>query len=568
MHAEFIPLTDIALDANNQQEIAVFDRKIIDRTHFTTDIKAQMSLFSEQKSSRYALYYEEAYPFCVNLFALLHCNKDVWIAGNNKIATAERLIEQGCQLAGEWSGLDLLLPKNEGTTEKLEALNLDAELTIFTSGSNGEAKAIKKSLRQLQNEVEILEQQWGGLLGQAQVLATVSHQHIYGLLFRVLWPLASGRCFHSQMYLSPEALLKAAKNNTAVWIASPAQLKRLDEMAPWDDIAMLRVIFSSGGALLMEAATQINQCCGHKVIEVYGSSETGGVAWRQSVSDELWTVFDGITIKRDIGGGQRLFSPFLSDPAGHILDDKIEFHENGSFLLLGRIDRIVKVEEKRLSLDELEAFLNDSEWVQQSHTFLIPSDLSAKKRDKIASVLVLTNSGNEYLQQQGRAALIKQLRKRLSLGFESVVLPRKWMFIESLPLTTQGKIDHQLLMQLVSLDTTRFPQIQGCNISVDSVLLQFCVQPEIIYFSGHFPGLPILPGVAQIAWVERFGKIFFNIDQPFLRMEVIKFKKKITPGKIIQMQLNWKVNNNKLYFEFISSSDSHSSGRIVYGEQP
>jgi 3-hydroxymyristoyl/3-hydroxydecanoyl-(acyl carrier protein) dehydratase len=70
-----------------------------------------------------------------------------------------------------------------------------------------------------------------------------------------------------------------------------------------------------------------------------------------------------------------------------------------------------------------------------------------------------------------------------------------------------------------------------------------------------------------LAWVEQFGKLFFNIALPFLRMEVIKFKKIIRPGDIIQMRLNWKADNQKLYFELSSVSDSHSSGRMVYGEQ-
>jgi 3-hydroxymyristoyl/3-hydroxydecanoyl-(acyl carrier protein) dehydratase len=97
------------------------------------------------------------------------------------------------------------------------------------------------------------------------------------------------------------------------------------------------------------------------------------------------------------------------------------------------------------------------------------------------------------------------------------------------------------------------------------VTLEFRIQPELVYFQGHFPGQPILPGVAQLAWVERYGKILFAIEQPFLTMEAIKFKKIIQPKALITITLEWNAVSGKLYFELCSSTASHSSGRMVYG---
>ncbi|MEO1895586.1 MAG: AMP-dependent synthetase, partial [Methylococcales bacterium] len=173
----------------------------------------------------------------------------------------------------------------------------------------------------------------------------------------------------------------------------------------------------------------------------------------------------------------------------------------------------------------------------------------------------------EQLQLQGRSQLIKQIRQHLSNRFESVVLPRKWLFIQALPYTAQGKINQQLLTELLSLDSNRFPQIVQCDFQDNHVELQLKVLAKIVYFTGHFPEQPILPGVTQIAWAEQFGKLFFAIKQPFLRMEVIKFKKIIRPGDSISMTLNWKAESSKLYFEINSETDSHSSGRMVYGAQ-
>lgn len=562
MCAKLTSLIHCTLDNKGIETVAIFKGQQVSRAQFHTDVEEYALTLSKQKTKNFALFFEEGYLFCVSLFALMHSGKKIWVAGNNTTATANKLIERGCLLLGEWRGREFLVEPEQNCDFRLEALSSDnANLMIFTSGSTGKAKEIKKSISQIQSEINFLEKQWGVLLGQAQICSTVSHQHIYGLIFQLLWPLATGRVFHSQRFLSPEHLLKAAHHIDTYWVASPAQLKRLDEYTLWNEMSVLKAIFSSGGFLPDNVATQIQSNCGHKVLEVYGSSETGGIAWRQLVDDKLWIPFDGVQLMMDKQGCCQLSTPYLADDEPVSLDDKIELHSNGQFTLLGRMDRIVKVEEKRLSLDELEYGLNQSDWVSHSRTLML-----SDTRDKIAAVLILTEKGRQFVADQGRTSFIKELRKQLMQRFESVVLPRKWMFMLAIPLTAQGKIDQDLLIQLFSLETDHFPQIHCCEIDEDRVELQLRVQPNLVYFSGHFPQQPILPGATQLAWVETFGKLFFHIDLPFLRMEVIKFKKIIRPGEYIHMELRWKPDKTKLYFDLSSKNGSHSSGRMLYGD--
>ena len=564
MCAELVSLAQCALaDENNERIVSIQAGQAIDRQRFCDEVASHAATFRQQSQARYALYCESSYSFAVMLFGLLHAGKQVWIPGNNRPATADKLLDQGCRLLGEWPGetgkISEVSTVNKSCPMRPLALP-QTQLTIFTSGSSGQPKAIPKTLLQLQREVEVLERQWGAMLGQAAAVATVSHQHIYGLLFRLLWPLAAGRCFHSQMFLSPEPMLKAVAATQAYWVASPAQLKRLDERTAWNEVARLSAVFSSGGALMAEAARQIEKLSGKPVIEIYGSSETGGIGWRQSTAGARWNPFAGIRLISDQEGRAQLNSPFLPDAESYRLDDRIELHDDGLFTLSGRIDRIVKVEEKRLALDELERVLRQSDQVAQAHTLLLTG-----RRDLIAAVIVLTGAGKISLQQQGRAAMVRELRAQLMHTFESVVLPRKWLFMDALPLSSQGKIDNRLLQQLLMLDSGKFPQLLSCQLENNRVKLELRIQPELVYFTGHFPEQPILPGVTQLAWTEEYGKLFFAIEQPFLTMEVIKFKKIIQPEALITMTLEWKADSGKLYFDLSSVTESHSSGRMVYG---
>ena len=268
-----------------------------------------------QPFKNYALYTEDAYPFAVLLFALLHAGKQIWIPGNNRPGTAEQL-SSDCQLLGDWQSAGCfnyrLDAPEYSSRPSLSPLNpLDHQLVIFTSGSTGQAKPIAKCLNQFQLEIDTLEQRWGEQLDDSEAVATVSHQHIYGLLFRVLWPLSAGRCFHSQAYINPETLVNAVQHKPAYWIASPAHLKRLDQQTPWGGISGLKAIFSSGGPLPENAAQQIFSSSGQAVIEVYGSSETGGIAWRQQ--EKAWTLFTGMRLS-SIDGKWWLQSPYLQIP--------------------------------------------------------------------------------------------------------------------------------------------------------------------------------------------------------------------------------------------------------------
>ncbi len=564
MSDKLLPLSH-CLSAERQPvaPVAYHGGQYYSAAQFAGAVKSWVDTLQAQPFRHYALYTEDAYPFAVLLFALLHTGKHIWIPGNNRPGTAGQLAAD-CQLLGDWQNseaFDYRLDAKDSSNQPLSPLNpLDQQLVIFTSGSTGQAKPIVKCLNQFQLEIAALEQQWGAQLGQAAAVATVSHQHIYGLLFRVLWPLSAGRCFHSQAYINPEALVKALQHGSAYWIASPAHLKRLDPQSPWDAIAKLKGIFSSGGALPETAAQQLLIDGGQAVIEVYGSSETGGVAWRQQ--HKAWTLFSGMSLQC-LAGTWLLQSPYLENDDGFKLDDHITLLDDSRFTLHGRSDRIVKIEEKRLSLAELEQHLLAAPEIADAYALVL-----SKARDTVAAVVVLTAQGLEQLASQGRNRLIRHLRKALESWFEPVLLPRKWLFVNTMPLSNQGKIDRPLLIGLLDFDNGKLPQVLNVDINADSVQLGLRVPEDLLYFPGHFADYPILPGVVQLAWAEHFGKLFFVIAQPFSSMEVVKFTQAIHPGYQLTLCLDWKTAQGKLHFNFSSALGTHSSGRMVYAGTP
>ena len=437
-------------------------------------------------------------------------------------------------------------------------LDLDCcQLSLCTSGSSGEPKRIDKTLRQLANEVQALEHLWGADLGEACIIGSVATQHIYGLLFRVLWPLCAGRSFVRKQLAFPEDLQRASREHPAfAWVASPALLKRMGDNLDWPALGAVRRVFSSGGALPAEAAKSLHERLQQWPTEIFGSSETGGIAWRQG--QHLWQPFADVALSQDSDGALLIASPYL--PAGHIehTADAARIAVDGRFELLGRLDRIVKLEEKRISLPMLEQALMAHDWVAEARLGVVQEN-----RASLGALLVLSERGLRALRNQGRRSLTQALRQHLSQHCETLALPRRWRLLRQLPLNAQGKLPQAEVEALLLAPRPTAPEVLE-QLEVDGEWsLQLAVPPDLAYFSGHFPRAPVLPGVVQVDWALSLGQQLMDLPAKFSGMEVLKFQQLVRPGDEIQLHLRFDSARSKLYFAYRNETATCSSGRIL-----
>jgi acyl-coenzyme A synthetase/AMP-(fatty) acid ligase/3-hydroxymyristoyl/3-hydroxydecanoyl-(acyl carrier protein) dehydratase len=439
-------------------------------------------------------------------------------------------------------------------------LNLDhCHLSLCTSGSSGEPKRIDKTLRQLANEVEALEHLWGAELGQAWIIGSVATQHIYGLLFRVLWPLCAGRPFLRRQLAFPEDLQRASREHPAfAWVASPALLKRMGDNLDWPALSAVRRVFSSGGALPFEAAQSLHRRLQQWPTEILGSSETGGIAWRQGQA--LWQPFAGVELSQDEHGALLIASPYL--PAGHIehTADAARIAADGRFELLGRLDRIVKLEEKRISLPMLEQALVAHDWVAEARLGVVQEN-----RASLGALLVLSDAGLFALREHGRRHLCETLRRHLAQHCETLALPRRWRLLRQLPLNAQGKLPQADVEALLLAPRPKTPQVLEQTETDGEWSLQLSVPPDLAYFSGHFPKAPVLPGVVQVEWALDLARQLLNLAGAFAGMEVLKFQQLVRPGDEVQLHLRFDAERGKLYFAYRNATATCSSGRILLG---
>lgn len=439
-------------------------------------------------------------------------------------------------------------------------------LILYTSGSSGAPQPVAKHLRQLDAELAMLESAFGDRIGDSLLISTVSRHHMYGLAFALLWPLVRGNPFNRTSLHFLEALPTTAAGLPFTLVASPVQLANLP---PHLDVATLGVepalVFAAGAPLEAPAATDSHCKFATPVTEIYGSTETGAVAWRQSTADAAWRCLPGIAVDLDdTHRCLRVASPAtsLGKEQWLTLADTATLLSGTRFRLLGRVDKIVKVAGKRISLTAIDRALEDHPLVKQARTLQLP-----ERKGRIGAAMVLTAAGNAALIDRGKRALREQLAARLTRVIDSVAVPRYWRFVAALPVTAEGKIRSDTIRDLfVPERQPRLPQVLNRNASAEGLAaeLELFVPHALRYFAGHFPGNGVLPGVVQIQWALHYAEQCLNATGTFQRLEAIKFQHVIQPGQVVTLSLQWNPDKGKLHFRFASPRAQHASGRIAF----
>lgn len=411
---------------------------------FLVDSAKLRAFISEKKSEDWILHCEDYWYFLCAFVALLQCKKRILLTQNiseNFIAEIKKpgvefLTDQNVPDAVSIPDLVRNSPEpDEKFIRELPVLNSEETcILMFTSGSTGKPKAVPQRMKEFEEDNAFVISKWGEEFIFRKLVTTVSQHHIYGFLFGVSLPFTLGVPFRRKRIEFPEEF-ETLSDEKYMIIATPAFLKRTVEIEeklslknPW--------IFTSGGACSAELAEKTEKLFGFCPLEVYGSTETSGIAYRQQSKDgPKFTPFANARLWLGDDGCLRVVSPYIKNPEGFATADLAEFFDDGRFVLKGRSDSIVKIEEKRISLTEVENRILQTGLVADVKVVALQNDV----RQYLAAAIVLNPEGRRKFAGTEKYLVNRYFHDFLMQYFENVVLPKKWRFVEELPVDVQGK---------------------------------------------------------------------------------------------------------------------------------
>ncbi len=455
------PLSNWLNDAP-EQVIAVHKDSHVTTADFLNRVSSWTTVIDQQQvnSGKWAVYHHDAFEFLAILFALWQLDITACIPGDNRPGTATRLKNTVVGFIGDFPSINTAVDSAPFTTtinRQWQRLPADFKaIEIYTSGSTGEPKSITKTIKQLDNENQCLAQLWP-VKQDCIVLTTVSHQHLYGMTFRLFLPFILGQPFARQLCnYSEDIYYQGSFYSSFLLVSSPSHLGRLTDNIDWHKLGeRCEYILSSSAPLLRADSLKISALWNRPVREIYGSSETGAIAWRsQKVDrdDARWQLLPNSKLIINSDGTVQLSSNFLATDSPVHLADTLSLEDDGTFSLLGRQDSIVKIEGKRVSLSNIEQLLVNSALINTAKAIVLQ-----RKRVEVALVIELTEHGREQLKTLGRKVVIAEFKTSLANELEAVVLPRRWRFVNELPTNQQGKV---VMNDLVTLFETTAEQIE------------------------------------------------------------------------------------------------------------
>ena len=416
---------------------------------------------------------------------------------------------------------------------------------VFTSGSTGSPLPHRKNWGALVRNVQTEARACGLSDGRRHaVIGTVPPQHMYGFESTVLMVMQSGNAIVTGPTFFPADIAKTAASVPAprVLVATPVHLRSL--IGSDVEVPALDMVMSASAPLSPALAEDVEARFGTRLLEIFGSTETGQIAFRCSTQTATWTLFPDVRLTHR---GDECWAS-----GGHIeypciVQDVIEVIDDEHFLLHGRTADMVNIAGKRNSLAFLNFQLNAIAGVSDG-AFVVPDKAGVEAVARLAAIVVAPGLSAE--------SITAALRERVDPAF----LPRPLIMVDKLPRNDTGKLPRDVLQSLLSRvgTETRKPPSSGTA--------SLPIAADHPAFAGHFPGNPIVPGVVLLDEVlYAIGKMI-GLDTSVCQISAIKFFSPVRPGETVSVAYQAQpgvASTDRIRFEIKSSECKIATGNIV-----
>ena len=307
---------------------------------------------------------------------------------------------------------------------------------LHTSGSTGEPQAHEKTWGQMVTGANRWRERFA-FDASDYIVPTIPAQHMFGFEASIMLPLQTGASVFRGQPLYPADIARAlGLASNATLVTTPIHLRACGRSEiEWPPI---RRIICSTASLDARLAEECEATMRSRISEIFGSTETGAIASRRTVTDDHWHCLDGLTIEQR---GADAYIRYSTTGERFRLDDEIEIIENRSFSLLGRPSDMIKIAGKRASMADLSHRLNRIEGIDDG--VLLCRESPGDSVDRLIALVVAPTLSS------------RQIRVALARQVDSAFLPRRIIHVDKLPRNASGKL---------SLDATRtlLDRLNGC----------------------------------------------------------------------------------------------------------
>lgn len=437
-------------------------------------------------------------------------------------------------------------------------------VTFHTSGSTGKSKTIVKTFESLAREVAYHRDFHNALLRAASIadnrtvrlLATIDPGHMFGTLWRVMLPKAMGLSADDEVIRAPEALLAKMKAAEKVFlVTTPSFLDRFTAYADQYEVPQNCVEIVTSGALLTKAVSDRTKAVfGVEPRQIFGSTETGGVAWRRGDGD--WQVFPAVRVRAARAAERALArlavrSPYSFKRGWYVMGDGVQLAaDEKTFRLFGRTDRLVKINEERVNLVEME---------EQIRALGYPDCALAVLAGEHGPCLgcVLVTPPNTAARPTALT-----LRKQMLPIFPKGAVPKRFRLVHELPRNAQGKVLNGEVVRLLESALVE-PRLRNVRRTASEFSAEVTFDPAAPYFQGHFPSAPVLPGVVQLGFAERCAEQLRGTSGALKGVKKMKFVHIIEPDVEVTLRIVRK-DADEFVYEYKRGDVLCASGVLVF----
>jgi acyl-coenzyme A synthetase/AMP-(fatty) acid ligase len=318
-------------------------------------------------------------------------------------------------------------------SQAIPQVPLDQVVAIaFTSGSTGRPMPNRKTWGALTSVAQATGSRLGLKRGdRVSVVATVPHQHMFGLEASVMLPIMHGWMMHAGRPLFPVDIGSVLAESAGRWVLVTTPLHLRACVAECIVAPAGGLVLSATAPLVRELAEEAERHFQAEVREIFGFAEAGSIAERRTIDGDRWWPLEGVRISQD-HGSWKAQAWYLPEPVP--VPDRITVGPDSAFVVHGREADQVNVAGHRVSLGDLNHKLLQIDGVQDG-VFFLPEERGGLVT-RLMAFVVAPGKTSEEIQRLLRAHV------------DPVFLPRPLICVPSLPRNATGKLPRESVIEL------------------------------------------------------------------------------------------------------------------------